>query len=411
MKQNKQIKNQESVASDLPLSPVIKKGKKKLTYSQSEFNRLNKRIAELKNEIALIPEKEQKIRSFYMEKAKALFDKETMLKYHYLIYLDNVYDNGKLTKLNKQTLASLILEEGKSVSEYLEEEEKRTAITRIMHKYEEIVLGQTHEELELLAVQDTLSFMQFMMGITPTETMKNAKTQEELLNAVMDFLETETRMQAEEKDKERQRSPEQEAEPSQNRKRNVTAGEMRQRIQEDQALKSMREIYLELVKELHPDREMDESARVLKEERMKQLTDAYKQKDLASLLLMQVNWLEEESRNAPQSHTDELLKKFNKLLRNQLKRLEEEFALLCRAPLTGVEGYYTQLRRVPLEDLEVHLEEGLTEQEALLQRITEYIDSVSTIEGLKDFLKKYRKKLKDEEKEREMYGEFWELFH
>ena len=39
----------------------------------------------------------------------------------------------------------------------------------------------------------------------------------------------------------------------------------------------MREIYLELVKELHR-METDETLRAQKEERMKQLTEAYKQK-------------------------------------------------------------------------------------------------------------------------------------
>lgn len=404
-KQNKQTKNQEA-AADLPLSPVIKKGSTKLTSAQSEFNRLNKKIAALKSEISLIPEKEQKIRAFYQEKAKPLFEKETALKYDYLVYLDNVYDTAKLTKTNKDTLANLILEEGESVSEYMEEEEKRAEITRIIHKYEEIVLGLTHEELELEAVEDALAFMQCVLGIEPTEAMKNAKTEQQLNEALLDFLETEVKAKAEEEDKQQQHSQGQEADPSQERRRKMTRAEMKQRLQEEQALKSMREIYLELVKELHPDREMDESARALKEERMKQLTEAYKQRDLASLLMMQVNWLQEESQNTPESHGDEVLKRFNKVLRNQLKRLEDEFALLCNAPLPGVEAYYAELRRTPLENLDFCLVDILFEQEQLLERVGEYLKSVSTIEGLKDFLKKYRKKLK----ERDLDEEYWDAF-
>ena len=54
---------------------------------------------------------------------------------------------------------------------------------------------------------------------------------------------------------------------SQSRERKMTKAELNQKLQEEQTLKSMREIYLELVKELHPDRETDETLRAQKEER------------------------------------------------------------------------------------------------------------------------------------------------
>lgn len=72
--------------------------------------------------------------------------------------------------------------------------------------------------------------------------------------------------------------------------------EIEKEIQAEKTGKSIRGIYLELVKELHPDKEADETQRLLKEERMKQLTKAYQEKDLASLLRMQINWLEESAK-------------------------------------------------------------------------------------------------------------------
>ena len=44
---------------------------------------------------------------------------------------------------------------------------------------------------------------------------------------------------------------------------------------------------------------------LLKEERMKQLTKAYQEKDLASLLRMQINWLEESAKE-PIDQTDDV---------------------------------------------------------------------------------------------------------
>ena len=40
----------------------------------------------------------------------------------------------------------------------------------------------------------------------------------------------------------------------------------------------------------------------------------------------------------------------------QLNRLEEEFYLICQAPLSGVENAYTQLRTVPLKEIDIHLD-------------------------------------------------------
>ena len=48
----------------------------------------------------------------------------------------------------------------------------------------------THEELEMEAVQDTLFAIQ-MMGFKLNKKMKNAKTEEELLNAFNDLMKNE----------------------------------------------------------------------------------------------------------------------------------------------------------------------------------------------------------------------------
>ncbi|MCD7838026.1 MAG: hypothetical protein LUG65_03865, partial [Clostridiales bacterium] len=63
-----------------------KKGKEKLTGAQLELNRLKKKIATLKDEICLMPEKEQRIRDFFERNGKPVFDKETAMKYKFLVY-------------------------------------------------------------------------------------------------------------------------------------------------------------------------------------------------------------------------------------------------------------------------------------------------------------------------------------
>lgn len=406
-KQAKLFQDPESANDDLSLTPVIKKGRTKLTTAQAEFNRLNKKISKLKAEITLIPEKERKILAFYQEHAKPLFEKETAMKCDYLIYLDGIYNSGKLSKTDQKTIVELIVTECEGVTDYMDEAQ-RSAITPLIYKYEELAYGMTHEELEQEAVNETLLSLT-MMGFKPTPAMKKAKTEEEFFKAFIDYMQKEMeKMATAEEKKQQKRAAKQENKTSQAKEKKMSKAEMNQKLQEEQTLKSMREIYLELVKELHPDREMDETLRALKEERMKQLTEAYKQKDLASLLMMQINWLQEESAKNPQAQTDDVLKRFNKLLRAQLDRLDEEFHLMCMAPLPGVENAYSELRDVPLKDIDLHLKALLFQQEKLLESAKEYMQSVSTLTGMRAFLKKYRKQKKEEEEDELFDNFFWD---
>lgn len=390
---------------DLSLSPVIKKGRVKLTAAQSEFNRLNKKIAVLKDEIQLMPEKENKIRVFFDEHVKTLYEKEVVLKYDFLLYLDQVYDTAKLTKKNKEILAEMIVEECEGVETLPASEEQLRKMMEIRYKYEEITTGMSHDELQLEVVRDTLDMFTLMLGIKPNKAMKNAKTEDELLAAVVDYMEARIKKEEVTAEKKQQKKAlNQEKEPE-NKK--LSKAELKQKLQSEQALKSMREIYLELVKELHPDREMDETIRRRKEEQMKQLTEAYQQKDLASLLMMQVNWLQEESAKMPSTQTDEVLKRYNKLLRTQLDRLTEEYSLLCDAPLSGVESAYSQLRCTVLKELNLHLEKLFCMHKEDMKGIELYIQSVSTLQGLTIFLKRFKR----ERKEKSRYEEdLWDFF-
>ena len=60
-KQAKLFQDQDVANDDLSLTPVIKKkGRTKLTAAQSEFNRLNRKINELKAEITLFLRRNEK---------------------------------------------------------------------------------------------------------------------------------------------------------------------------------------------------------------------------------------------------------------------------------------------------------------------------------------------------------------
>ncbi len=87
--------------------------------------------------------------------------------------------------------------------------------------------------------------------------------------------------------------------------------------------KTTKQIYLDLVRHFHPDKEQDEQKRVEKTEIMKQITVAYEADDHLRLLELQMNLL--AARNNAFADFDNLqLKYFNQTLQKQVQELEQE---------------------------------------------------------------------------------------
>jgi hypothetical protein len=105
----------------------------------------------------------------------------------------------------------------------------------------------------------------------------------------------------------------------------------RERLIEESRNKNIGNIYRQLVKVLHPDLEKDESLRPVKEELMKQLSVAYKNNDLHSLLKLELEWINMEENNT-RKLTDEKLSIYNEVLKEQVQELEYEMDMLKHHP-------------------------------------------------------------------------------
>jgi len=106
--------------------------------------------------------------------------------------------------------------------------------------------------------------------------------------------------------------------------------EMRQNIEEMQK-KSINTIYKQLAKAFHPDLEQIVEKKHDKEELMKQLTVAYEKKDLYALLDLEMAWINSSS-SAPKIESQEQLKIYNSILKDQMKALQERIRTLLFHP-------------------------------------------------------------------------------
>ena len=109
------------------------------------------------------------------------------------------------------------------------------------------------------------------------------------------------------------------------RKKSKKQLDREEREKQEKALqtKSLRAIYLSLAKALHPDIIMDPSEKAQKEALMKRVTAAYADKDLTTLLKLEMEWVLSENATLD-TLPEEKLKRYIASLRDQVSALEQE---------------------------------------------------------------------------------------
>jgi len=99
--------------------------------------------------------------------------------------------------------------------------------------------------------------------------------------------------------------------------------EERQRQAEDLRKKTVATIYKQLARVLHPDLELDAARRGQKEVLMQELTVAYRNNDMHTLLRLEMEWIQREEGDIERL-TDEKLAIYNQTLKEQVQNLERE---------------------------------------------------------------------------------------
>jgi len=351
---NKTIRRKKPAKLDLKISAGKKK---KLTKNQQAFNRLTKRIEQLQQAIrkdttkletvlkaynASIPSLQQEISKSRLTLAKALGETTKKLKFGsrqadnlrkvILLLCDEAFAYVEPDRETEQFYNDW------SESNYREEvQSQNLAMKKAFAEHAKDAFGM---EIDLDA-----------LGDTPEEFTRFARR---ILN---EFKNSEN--QQKERSFGKKKS-----------KQQLAREELRQK-EEAHQLKSMRSLYLSLAKALHPDIEMDLSEKKRKEELMKKVTAAYADKDLSTLLKLEMQWVASETRTLD-TLPDEKLKLYIASLKEQAAALEEEHA-----------SVFYNSRFSPIKDV-WHLTEqqAIHEIQALKQdcaRLHEYISDMTKV--------------------------------
>ena len=161
--------------------------------------------------------------------------------------------------------------------------------------------------------------------------------------------------------------------------------------------KSIRSVYLALAKVLHPDTELDIHLKSEKEEILKKVTVAYDQKDLVTLLKLEMEWVHKTSEHL-EKLSDEKLMVYISALKQQAAELEREKLNLRYHPrYSNISHYNSSARNSSLNQIRHNMRELENESKELnnliktfgkpnaKKEITAFINEYSEQDDLLDY--------------------------
>jgi len=167
--------------------------------------------------------------------------------------------------------------------------------------------------------------------------------------------------------------------------------------------KDARNVYMQLVKKLHPDLETDESEKAKRTEIVKEVTDAYQKNDFFTLLKLYVEHLGEGELES-EKLAEEMLKGYTKLLKKQLAGIKEWIEEIKYFEGDLIEDFFDKNLKFSPQKFSAHkkrLEKGIKVREAELQ---------ASAKRPKTWFKEQIKLIKQEVQETMMEEMFFNMF-
>ncbi len=353
----------------------ITKEKAEQSKVQKDFNRLIKKIEKLEQEIAEyragLDEVNQRLQGTLTPARKEYYVQKAEL----VKCFDRAYDSGYFKKREQKKLTYLICELAYDVIEYGGMEE----LIPIYDKYNETSYEEENEQANELAAEQLKGiFSMFGIEFDDDVDTKNPEVfQEQMAKKLAEKQEkydSEQRQAEERKDKRPKSKKQQEKEEKKELEaRNVT--------------KSVRTIYMDLVKAFHPDREPNEEERERKTQIMQRVTEAYEKNDLLGLLRLQLEF-DRIDQNHIENIAESHLKNYNKLLREQAEELSYELENMVSqvAEMSGKPDYIVS----NIHRLRLSLEQDIKEFKSAAKSIKNDVKVFGSQLFLKEFLKSYK---------------------
>ena len=371
-------------------------GQPHLSKAQTLFNALVKDV-EIKRAMlaewqAFILTHDQKVAKDYLPLLSTFRERQAEM----VRVLDQALARTGLTKSERGVVEKIIC----SVAEQLIIETDDAAMKEIYNKYS----GIDFDAEEAAAVDSMKEAVEALFGVDLGEIDNELDNEfgNAGLNSPEEIL---ARVQAKIAREQQRRLDEQAQHASRRKTAKQRAREEKLKAESDETNLSLREVYRKLVSALHPDREPDIAERVRKTALMQRVNQAYEKKDLLKLLELQLA-IEQIDANAIANLSEDRLKHFNKILREQLSELAQEI-LGLQMPLRE------QLNMSPTQPITMktvmpRLMQDIAHLKSQIRRIENEIQMPKNPVAFKQWIKGCRQALR--QRDRMMREDDFEIF-
>jgi len=289
-----------------------------LNKTQKQFNAAIRKIEKIKQEVANFDESVLFISEQVQKKIMPLELTFLEEKYELMLFIHKKY--LEIPKRQKARIRKIKYLLTNWVEGFLEIEQYYDKVLPIYNQLNDTSFEEEQIEEEKEQVEKFRTLMRVIHGIEREDEFWYDCSMEELLEKVRGiiFEQVEEEELAKKNRKEGKKASKKDTKKSEK--------EQQKAEQEKNNAQTVRKIYMELVKEYHPDGELDEAEKERKSDIMKKITDAYQRKDLFELLRLQAEYLQLQQAKK-EALAEEKLQVFVKMLHKQIAEMEEELFL------------------------------------------------------------------------------------
>jgi hypothetical protein len=350
---------------------ITQKSEKDLSKLQKQFNANVKKINELKQRLKDDEEQLRKIvtriQSDIIPTEHKHFEKITELVYVF----DKHHDDPFFKKKEKAKIADFIVNKSQELIETTGNEDLKI----LYEKYAEESFDEMDAEAENATAEMMKNMMSSMFGVNFEEDADVSDPQK-----MQEYMER--KMEGKQAESQAKKA---------NKKKSNKQIEKEEKIKEEakNISKAARSIYTDLVKAFHPDRERDETERVRKTEIMKKVTQAYEDDDLFELLRLKIELQGADIESLTMA--DEQLKYYNKILKEQVRELEESLWQL-RMQGSGPMGGEDLLSRFGGDEksMKAKITRQVNKLKNNIKMVEQDIIALGVKENMRRFLKDYQ---------------------
>lgn len=279
-----------------------------LSKAQKTFNSLTKQIQAKRAALAAWQEAIPVYQQKYTSELTPLLNTLQDLHVEIVFILDSVSDQKGMTSSERRMIGEFISQMAGDLAAERDDDELKD----LYNKHS----GSDYEAEQAAALKGMKSLFEAELGVDLGDDL-DIESHDELLKRAQ------ARLHEQQAQRETMRKEDEANLPARKKTAKQLAKEAKLEAEAQQLSLSIKEVFRKLVSALHPDRESDPEERKRKTALMQRVNQAYDKKNLLLLLELQLE-LEHIDQATLDNITDDRLKHFNKILKEQLAELDQE---------------------------------------------------------------------------------------